>query len=134
MIHYLRWMGIDVWRFRTPGLFEYYRYDLLNSQNHQVGILLADAVFQNKAEAQLVEKIVKATKKQFKGGLQSGLLEPDKLEKCVILLGSRVICLINSLKRSRIIRSHSPADLLQNAELKVQTWNALKAAIQLMRE
>ena len=127
-------MGIDVWRSRAPNAFGYYCYDLLNSQNHQVGILLADAILQNKAEAQLVEKIAKATKKQFEGGLQSGFLEPDRLEKCVILLGSRVIYLINSLEQSRIIRSHSPADLLQNSELKVQTWNDLKAAIQLMRE
>lgn len=134
MVRYLRYMGVDVWRSRAPNLFKYYRYDLLNSQNHQAGILLADAVLHNKAEAQLVEKIVKVTGKQFKGGLRSGLLEPDKLETCVILLGSRVICLIKSLEQSRIIRSHSPADLLQNSKLKVQTWNDLKKAIQLMKE
>ena len=131
-MRYLKSMGIDVWRFRVPDLFEYYRYDLLDSQNHRMGVLLADAVFQNRAEVRLVEKIAKATKKQINGGLQSGLLEPNELGKCVILLGSRVSCLINSLGQSQIIKSHSPADLLQNTKLKAQTWNDLKTAIQLM--
>ncbi|AKQ33759.1 hypothetical protein [Candidatus Coxiella mudrowiae] len=134
MRHYLPLMGIDVWRFRTSVLFEYYRYDLLDSQNHQVGVLLADAVLLNEAEAQLVEKIAKATKKQVRGGLQTGPWESSELVECVILLGSRVAYLINSAKQSQIIRSYSPADLLQNTALKVQTWSDLKTAIKLMRE
>ncbi len=132
-------MGIDVWRFRTSVSFKYYRYDLLDSQNHRVGVLLADAVLLNEAEAQLVEKIAKATKKRVKGGLQMGPWESSEFVecvKCVILLGSRVAVtyLINSSKQSQIIRSHSPADLLQNIALKVQAWNDLKTAIKLMRE
>ncbi|WP_264435380.1 hypothetical protein [Coxiella endosymbiont of Dermacentor marginatus] len=131
---YLQLMGVDVWHFRTPNSYEYYRYDLFNFQNQKVGTLLADAVLKNKAEAQLVEKIAKATKKQFKGSLRSGLLESNELGKCVILLGSQVTRLISSLEQSQIIKSYSPSDLLQNTTLKVQTWNDLKAAMQLMQE
>ncbi|MFW0025360.1 MAG: hypothetical protein AB8V90_00410 [Coxiella endosymbiont of Dermacentor nuttalli] len=131
---YLQLMGVDVWHFRTPNSYEYYRYDLFNFQNQKVGTLLADAVLKNKAEAQLVEKIAKATRKQCKGSLQSGLLESNELGKCVILLGSQVTHLISSLEQSQIIKSYSPSDLLQNTTLKVQTWNGLKVAIQLMQE
>ena len=127
-------MGIDVWRFRTPNSYKYYHYDLFNLQNQKVGTLLADAVLKNEAEAQLVEKIAKATKKQVKGSLRSGLLEFNELGKCVILLGSQVTRLTSSLEQSQIIKSYSPADLLQNTALKVQTWNDLKTAIQLMQE
>ena len=129
----LQLMGIDVWRFRTVTyLYKYYRYDLLNLQNRHVGTLLADAILQNEAEIQLVEKIVKATKKQVKGGLQSGFLESSELGKCIILLGSQVTHLINSPEQLQIIKSYSPADLLQNPALKAQTWNDLKIAIHLM--
>ncbi|MFW0039662.1 MAG: hypothetical protein AB8W08_02455 [Coxiella endosymbiont of Dermacentor silvarum] len=131
---YLQLMGVDVWHFRTPNSYEYYRYDLFNFQNQKVGTLLADAVLKNEAEAQLVEKIAKATRKQCKGSLQSGLLESNELGKCVILLGSQVTHLVSSLEQSQIIKSYSPSDLLQNTTLKVQTWNGLKAAIQLMQE
>ncbi|MFV9988875.1 MAG: hypothetical protein AB8V57_01535 [Coxiella endosymbiont of Dermacentor nuttalli] len=131
---YLQLMGVDVWHFRTPNSYEYYRYDLFNFQNQKVGTLLADAVLKNEAEAQLVEKIAKATRKQCKGSLQSGLLESNELGKCVILLGSQVTHLISSLEQSQIIKSYSPSDLLQNTTLKVQTWNGLKVAIQLMQE
>lgn len=131
---YLQLMGVDVWHFRTPNSYEYYRYDLFNFQNQKVGTLLADAVLKNEAEAQLVEKIAKATRKQCKGSLQSGLLESNELGKCIILLGSQVTHLISSLEQSQIIKSYSPSDLLQNTTLKVQTWNGLKVAIQLMQE
>ncbi|MFW0043371.1 MAG: hypothetical protein AB8W35_01890 [Coxiella endosymbiont of Dermacentor nuttalli] len=131
---YLQLMGVDVWHFRTPNSYEYYRYDLFNFQNQKVGTLLADAVLKNEAEAQLVEKIAKATRKQCKGSLQSGLLESNELGKCVILLGSQVTHLISSLEQSQIIKSYSPSDLLQNTTLKVQTWNGLKVAIQLMQK
>ena len=132
---YLHLMGIDVWRFHiATDLCEYYRYNLLSLQNRQVGTLLADAILQNEAEIQLVEKIVKATKKQVNGGLQSGFLESNEFGKCIILLGSQVTNLINQPEQSKIIKSHSPADLLQNPALKVQTWKDLKIAIQLMEE
>ncbi|WP_241538089.1 hypothetical protein [Coxiella-like endosymbiont] len=137
MRHYLQLMGIDVWRLRTLVSFKYYRYDLLDSQNRQAGVLLADAVLLNEAEAQLVKKIAQATKKQVKGGLQTApweWWESSKLLECIILLGSRVPYLIHSTQQLQIIRSHAPVDLLRNTALKVQTWNDLKTAIKLMRE
>lgn len=133
MTNYLRLMGIDVWHFRTSLAFKYYRYDLLDSQSRQVGVLLADAVLLNEAEFQLVEKIVKATKKQFRGGLRKDPWEPGVFVKCVILLGSRVSNLINA-EGIHIIRSYSLEDLLKNTELKVKTWRDLKTALKLMRE
>ena len=47
---------------------------------------------------------------------------------CVILLGERAQKLLdgNARKIRHVIRSHSPADLIHDAEHKKILWNALK--------
>ncbi|AAO90334.1 hypothetical protein [Coxiella burnetii] len=133
MNHYLQLMGIDVWRLRTPVSNHYYHYDLLDTQDRQVGVLLADAVLKDEKESQLVEKIAKATKKQIRGGLKEGRPNPEKLGQCVIiLLGNRVTQSFSQVNFPQIITSHSPAELLRDGDLKPKTWNALKKAMQLM--
>lgn len=72
MNHYLQLMGIDVWRLRTPVSNHYYHYDLLDTQDRQVGVLLADAVLKDEKESQLVEKIAKATKNRLEEVLRKG--------------------------------------------------------------
>ncbi|QHG92544.1 hypothetical protein EGQ50_02220 [Coxiella endosymbiont of Amblyomma sculptum] len=134
-MRYLQSIGIDIWRFRTPDSYGYFRYDLFDHQNRQAGILLADAILRNKIEAQLVEKIARATRKQIRGGFRFGCFESsNEFGKCAIFLGSQVseffMCTLK--KSTTIIRSYSPADLLRNGKLKVQIWNDLKVAIQLM--
>ncbi|AJC50544.1 hypothetical protein [Coxiella endosymbiont of Amblyomma americanum] len=130
---YLQMMGIDVWRFRTRRhSYGYYRYDLLDHQDCQVGILLADAILKNEAEAQLVKKIAEATRKRIKGGFQSGRLQSDEFGKCIIFLGTQVTHLLNYLGQVKIVKSYAPVELLQDTTLKIQTWNDLKTAIRLM--
>ncbi|WP_267256608.1 uracil-DNA glycosylase family protein [Coxiella endosymbiont of Ornithodoros maritimus] len=133
MNHYLQLMGIDVWRLRTPVSNHYYHYDLLDTQDRQVGVLLADAVLKDEKESQLVEKIAKATKKQIRGGLREGAPNSEKLEKSVIiLLGNHVTQSFSQVNFPQIITSYSPAELLRDGDLKPKTWDALKKAIRLM--
>ena len=134
MQHYLRLMGIDVWRLRaTRTSSEYYRYNLLNSDHRQVGLLLADVVLANQAEQMLVEKIAQATKKQITGGLTTDNLAADKFAHCVVvLLGATVTQLFSHLFSDPII-SYSPAELLGKPKLKAKTWDDLKKAIRLMQ-
>ena len=131
---YLQLMGIEVWHLRSSMSNDYYQYNLLDMQNRLIGVLLADAVLKDVKEIQLVEKIAKATKKQIRGGLKTGTLNPYALlHGVVILLGNQMVQLFAHVNYPRIVKSYSPAELLRNKHLKLRTWDVLKQAMWLMK-
>lgn len=136
--HYLRAMGIDVWRLRQPHAPAFYSFTL-SLRKQPVGMLLADAVLHSEEERKLVEAIANSTQMSVVGGLKTGNPSIDMIPhqvKVLILLGKRVEQFIVpqwDLKNNcSIIKSYSLAQLLADKKLKAVTWKALKKAIHLM--
>lgn len=134
--HYLNKMGIISWHFRNPQTRSYYLYHLYQDQEC-VGTLLADAELKTSEEEQLIRAIARATQKRVVGGMRADPLNEHLKEgRVIIALGSGVAKEVQKLtsviRKKKLIKSYSPAILLEKTHLKAETWEVLKASIALM--
>lgn len=130
---YLELLGIPVWRLRVEKPLACYRYEFYDDTGSQpVGLLFADASPGDAAEKQLVEAIVKATKKRAVGSVENEIKLGDITQaRVIVLLGNEVAKKLQA-GQCPLIQSYSPAELLANPSLKAAAWESLKKAMQMM--
>lgn len=105
--YYLEAMGIQRWLVRShPAAYYCYR---LSSEKQPVAYLVTPALLQTSDEAELMEKIAKATGLNYEASVVSDLPDTGLLK----LIHLR----------------HSPAEMIDDPSLKRAVWDALRSAL-----
>lgn len=135
---YLDRMGITVWQLRQHNQTEFFYYGLNNSHGKTIGIIVADRdttqCVSPMDQESLLQKISETLTTNVKRSVSLSVIENLFFEPidCVILLGDRAQKLLdaNTKKVRHVVRAHSLADLIHDAERKKALWAQIKPCVE----